>query len=69
MRGLVMVRIGTAFTTDSVLTTPDAWNHVATTFDGTTYRVYINGQSVFSTTNFEGRTPINTQRVRHWSGG
>ena len=50
-----------AFTTGSVLT-PDVWNHVATTFDGTTYRVYVNGQSVFSTPNFAGRTPINTQR-------
>ena len=52
-----------SFTTDSVLT-KDAWNHVATTFDGTTYTAYANGVEVFSTDQFAGRDPIDIQQLR-----
>lgn len=51
-----------SFNTASVLT-PGVWNHVATTFDGTTYRAFANGTQVFSTDDFAGRTPTATQRV------
>ncbi|BAY12056.1 LamG-like jellyroll fold domain-containing protein [Calothrix sp. NIES-2098] len=51
-----------AFTTGNVLKT-NAWNHVATTFDGTTYKAYVNGQEVFSTNSFAGRKPYATQQL------
>ncbi|WP_017652856.1 DUF4347 domain-containing protein [Fortiea contorta] len=51
-----------SFTTGSVLK-PNAWNHVVTSFDGTTYQAYVNGQRVFSTTDFAGRKPFATQQV------
>lgn len=49
-----------SFTTDSVLTL-NAWNHVAITFDGTTYRVYVNGSQVASSSGFAGLTPYPQQ--------
>lgn len=49
-------------TTGDVLTL-DEWNHVATTFDGTTYRVYANGNEVFATDQFAGRTPVDVTQV------
>lgn len=51
-----------SFNTGSVLTTGE-WNHVATTFDGTTYSAFVNGTLVFTTTDFAGRTPAGTNRV------
>ncbi|MDZ8052907.1 MAG: LamG-like jellyroll fold domain-containing protein [Aulosira sp. ZfuCHP01] len=51
-----------AFTTGNVLKT-NAWNHVATSFDGTTYKAYVNGQEVYSTTDFAGRKPYATQQL------
>ncbi|MEM6470527.1 MAG: DUF4347 domain-containing protein [Planctomycetota bacterium] len=51
-----------SFTTRSVLTA-DQWNHVATTFDGTTYQTFVNGTLVFSSDDFAGRTPATTQQV------
>ena len=45
------------FTTGDVLT-PNQWQHVATTFDGTTYSVYVDGTEVYSTTDMAGTTPI-----------
>ena len=51
-----------SFTTGSALTT-NQWNHVATTFDGTTYRAFVNGVEVYATTDFAGRTPASTNRV------
>ena len=39
------------------LLTPNAWNFVATTFDGTDYRIYINGVMMESTDAFAGVTP------------
>jgi glucose/arabinose dehydrogenase len=49
-------------TTGGVLT-PGEWNHVATTFDGTTYTAYVNGRNVLTTTDFAGRTPAATTQV------
>ena len=51
-----------SFITGNVLT-PNQWNHVATTFDGTNYAAYVNGVQVFSTTDFAGRNPVNSSRV------
>lgn len=51
-----------SFLTGEVLT-PNQWNHVATTFDGTNYRAFVNGVEVFSTTDFAGRTPTGGNRV------
>lgn len=44
------------FTTGSVLTL-DAWNHVAATFDGTTYRVYVDATEVYSNAAWVGSVP------------
>ncbi len=33
----------TRFTTPGDVLTPNAWNHVAASFDGTTMRLYVNG--------------------------
>ena len=51
-----------SFTTPNVLTL-DQWNHVATTFDGTTYQVYVDGNEVYSTASLAGLTPLPTQQV------
>ena len=50
------------FNTGSVLTEGE-WNHVATTFDGTSYRAYVNGVQVFSTDEFAGRSPVISGEV------
>ncbi|KPA13039.1 hypothetical protein MHK_006758 [Candidatus Magnetomorum sp. HK-1] len=39
--------------------TLNAWNHVAVTFDGTNYKLYINGQQVHNYTGASGKTPYN----------
>ncbi len=51
-----------SFTTADVLT-PNSWNHLATSFDGTAYKVYVNGQEVYSTNDFAGRKPFATQQL------
>lgn len=38
--------------------TPNAWNFVAASFDGTTYRIYVNGALVNTSTALAGRTPF-----------
>lgn len=44
-----------AFTRTGVLQA--GWNHVATTFDGAAYTLYVNGAAVYSTADFSGRKP------------
>ncbi|MEM6687773.1 MAG: PQQ-dependent sugar dehydrogenase, partial [Planctomycetota bacterium] len=51
-----------SFNSGSVLTVGE-WNHVATTFDGTTYSIFVNGTLVASSDSFAGRSPSGTQRV------
>jgi glucose/arabinose dehydrogenase len=51
-----------SFTTGNVLI-PNSWNHVATSFDGTTYKTFVNGQEVYSTTAFAGLKPYATQQL------
>ncbi len=46
--------------------TENAWNHVAATFDGTTYNLYVNGVQRATTTAFAGQLPANSA-VRHWA--
>ena len=44
-----------------VITSDNAtWNHVVTTFDGTSYILYVNGVNVYSTNSFAGEIPYNT---------
>jgi hypothetical protein len=50
------------FTVENVLN-HDQWNHVATTFDGTEYRLYVNGNLVYTTTDFKGKTPIQNRQL------
>lgn len=49
-------------TANNVLT-PDSWNHVATTFDGRTYTLYVNGEAVHSTDAFAGKTPYGSDSL------
>lgn len=37
--------------------TPGTWNHIAASFDGTTYRIYVNGALSASTSAFAGKQP------------
>ncbi|MBI9042687.1 LamG-like jellyroll fold domain-containing protein [Lutibacter sp.] len=45
-----------SYVTPEVLTI-SSWNHVALTFDGTSYLVYVNGRLVYSTDSSSGKTP------------
>ena len=40
-----------------------AWNHVATTYDGTDYKLYVNAVEVFSTSAFKGGAIAPTSRL------
>ncbi|HQJ10240.1 MAG TPA: tandem-95 repeat protein [Anaerolineae bacterium] len=42
--------------------TENAWNHVAATFDGVTYSLYVNGEQRASTTAFAGQHPTSPSR-------
>jgi hypothetical protein len=50
---------------DSVLTLND-WNHLAVTFDGTNYILYVNGEQVHNYTGAAGQIPVS-QPMR-WIG-
>ncbi|MBM7844941.1 LamG-like jellyroll fold domain-containing protein [Herpetosiphon giganteus] len=41
----------------------NAWNHLATTFDGQNYRVYVNGTAVYTSTASAGRTPYPVSKL------
>lgn len=45
-------------TPDDVLSI-NAWNHIAFTFNGTTYLVYVNGRLVYTSLCASGKTPVN----------
>jgi hypothetical protein len=49
-----------SFITPDPVLTLDTWNHVALTFDGTAYKVYINGLLIFETSELAGKQPVNT---------
>jgi Ca2+-binding RTX toxin-like protein len=49
-------------TVDKVLN-PKGWNHIASSFDGTDYKVYVNAVEIFSTSNFAGKKPAPTQQL------
>ena len=51
-----------SFSTGSVLT-PFEWNHIVATFDGTQYKIYVDGAEVYSTTKLSGKTPYPTQQL------
>jgi len=41
-----------------------AWHHVATTFDGTNYKLFLDGEEIDNSTAFQGLTPPDTEPVR-----
>ncbi len=45
-------------TSNDVLTINN-WNHIAATFDGTTYLIYVNGNQIYSSACCSGYTPQN----------
>ncbi len=49
-----------SFITDSAVLTLNTWNHVAVSFDGEWYRVYVNGILKYSTEALKGKTPVGT---------
>ncbi|MEL7355615.1 MAG: LamG-like jellyroll fold domain-containing protein [Cyanobacteria bacterium J06560_6] len=49
-------------TVNNVLT-KGAWNHVAMTYDGTSLKLYVDAQEVFSTDAYAGKTLNTTQQI------
>ena len=45
---------------DSVLNEKGVWYHIATTFDGTNYRLYVNGEEVYNYLGCAGKEPYPT---------
>jgi len=56
----------TEYTTPDDVLTLNTWNHVAAAFDGTTYRIYVNGVERANTTAFSGRQPAPANQT--WIG-
>ncbi|MGL5511061.1 MAG: LamG domain-containing protein, partial [Microcoleaceae cyanobacterium] len=50
------------FTVPNVLN-QSTWNHVATSFDGEKYRLYVNGVEVYADESFKGRAIAPTQEL------
>jgi len=46
------------------LNTQKGWHHVATTFDGTNYKLFLDGEEIDNTTAFQGLTPPDNESVR-----
>ncbi len=42
---------------------PKGWNHVASTFDGKDYKIYVNAVEIYSTSEFAGQKPAPTQQL------
>ncbi len=55
------------FTTENVLNR-NQWNHVATSFDGNEYRLYVNGNLVYNTLEFAGKKPYQNQQLNIGKG-
>ena len=49
-------------TVNNVLT-KGAWNHVAMTYDGTSLKLYVDAQEVYSTNAYAGKTLNTTQQI------
>jgi len=50
--------------TSADVLTLNSWNHIAVTFNGTTYLIYVNGRLVYTSTCASGITPIgNAQNM------
>jgi hypothetical protein len=56
-----------SWTSGTGLVLANRWNHIAVTFDGTNYLLYVNGILVHSSTVPAGRTPLAGRNVR-WIG-
>jgi len=41
----------------------DKWHHLATTFDGTNYRLYLDGEEINNSILYQGKTPLSTEKV------
>ncbi|MBN1674186.1 MAG: DUF2341 domain-containing protein [Kiritimatiellae bacterium] len=53
-----------SFVNDSDVLTPGQTQLLAVTFDGTTYRLYVDGAPAYATTAHAGRTPYGTEQLR-----
>ncbi|MTJ49859.1 LamG-like jellyroll fold domain-containing protein [Dolichospermum sp. UHCC 0259] len=51
-----------SFTVENAIN-PNSWNHLAVTFDGTDYKLYVNAVEIFSTTDLAGLKPAPTQQL------
>lgn len=49
-------------TVEGVLNTK-SWNHVAATYDGTDYKLYVNAVEIYSTSDFKGRNIASSQQL------
>lgn len=52
-----------AITTTGDVLVQNQWNHVIATFDGITYRLYVNGSEITSTQQFSGSIPYPNTRL------
>ena len=41
----------------------DKWHHIATTFDGSNYKLFLDGEEINNSTIFQGLTPSSTEKV------
>jgi len=52
-----------SFITDNNVLTKNSWNHLAVTFNGNYYTLYVNGTSVYTTQAFAGKVPYSTTKL------
>jgi len=48
-----------SYRAEDVIATP-GWYHIAVTFDGTNYILFLNGSQIYTYTGASGKTPLNT---------